>query len=606
MGGLVFLLIFGIMLIAAPITCAVLGHPLGGVPTTILLGAGLVFTILAAVVLTITKLYVKTKASEAFVRTGMGGPKVIMDGGALVIPVVHQMVRISLQTFKLEVSREGPAALITEDMLRADIKAEFFIRVPPEIESIKSAARSFGEKMGDTATVTKIVEDKLVSALRTVAATRTLASLNTKRDEFLGEVQRIVAKDLSHNGLTLETATISKLDQADPATLKDNNIFDAQGLRTIAETTQNQLTARNALTRQGEQARKQQDVETQMKVLELDRKQAEALAAQQAEIAKVQAEQTRQSQEKQIETARAVDLANVAKAQAIEVAKREQQKAIEVAERQKQEAIARAEQERTAAEAALADAEAGREKARQTVKTVEVEAEAERDKKKQVINAQANAEQKYVEAMRAADASAYKLEKEAGAKKAAADAEAEAVTKKANAEAAAKKAQAEGERALALVPVEVANKKVEVEKRRVEEVLKPELEAREAHGQAAQSFELEQLRISKEAEVRIASANATVQLLNKVDAQVFGTPEDVAKMLGHFRSGMGISRTVDGALAGASDQTVALATGVFSKLEQLVGAIAERVGVKPEAAPAAPELPPPAKAKKPDGNGTQP
>src|SRR6185369_876798 len=152
--------------------------------------------------------------------------------------------------------------------------------------------------------------------------------------------------DLAHNGLTLETATISKLDQTDPRLLKTDNIFDAQGLRTIAQITQEQLTRRNELERAGEQARKMQDVETRKRVLTLDQAQAEAEAAQAASVATVIAEKDREAREKQIEAARAVELAAVEKATAIEVATREQQRDIDVAERRRQEAIAKAEQER--------------------------------------------------------------------------------------------------------------------------------------------------------------------------------------------------------------------------------------------------------------------
>ena len=44
----------------------------------------------STLLLIVTRLYVKTKASEAFVRTGMGGMKVIQDGGALVVPSIRR------------------------------------------------------------------------------------------------------------------------------------------------------------------------------------------------------------------------------------------------------------------------------------------------------------------------------------------------------------------------------------------------------------------------------------------------------------------------------------------------------------------------------------
>lgn len=575
--ALVLILLCGLGLIATPVATTMLGHPLAGLSAALMTGAGIATSLLAGILLVITRLYVKTKASEAFVRTGMGGLKVVQDGGALVIPVIHQIVRISLETLRLEVGREGPDALITSDKLRADVRAEFYVRVQPDEDSVRAAARSLGEKMGDAASVRSLVEDKLVSALRTVAATKNLEELNTERDRFMEQVTQIVTPDLVHNGLTLETATISKLDQTDPKLLKSDNIFDAQGLRTIAQITQEQLTRRNELERSGEQARKLQDVETRKRVLMLEQAEKQAETTQQAEVAIIAAENARQARQKEIEAARAVELAAVEKTMAIQVAQREQAKAVDVAERQRQEAIARAEQERTRAESDLALTEAERERARQAIKTVQVEADAERNKQQAVIAAQAKAEQAYLEVQRASDAEAYRVQKEAEARKAAADAEAEAVRKRAEAEADAAKARAAGDRAIAMVPVDVERERVGVEQRRIEEVLQKELEARDAHGKAAQEFELAQLRITKEAEVRIEAARATATLLGQVKANVYGTPADVARMTDTFMRGMGVSAAVEGFLEGAGPITTATAATAAAQLGELVGAIAQRV-----------------------------
>ena len=64
--------------------------------------------------------------------------------------------------------------------------------------------------------------------LRTVAATKDLVELHAKRDEFASAVQAIVTHDLASNGLTLESVTISSLDQTDPSQLQERNVFDAQ------------------------------------------------------------------------------------------------------------------------------------------------------------------------------------------------------------------------------------------------------------------------------------------------------------------------------------------------------------------------------------------
>lgn len=618
MFAIIALLLLSLALIAGPIVSNIFGHDLGPVVTSFMMGGGFILFVAVGILAIFAKLYVKTKASEAFVRTGSKGLVVIKDGGALVIPLLHNIVRVSLETIRLEVLRELKDSLLTKDKLRADIRAEFFVRIMPTDEAIKNASRSFANGV-TTTSVKTLVEDKLISALRTVAATMTLEELNSQRDNFLREVTASVKEALDHNGLTLETATISKLDQTNPENLNENNVFDAQGLRTIAEITQAQRTVRNEVERNGEQARKEQDVKTRQQVLELERQQAEAEAAQKAEIAKIQAEKDRDAQEKQIAAAKAVELATVAKTQALEVAERQKQSATEVAEREKQQAITMAEQkvevakraaeqavavaeaERAKAVALQASAEAEAEKERQNVTTVQVTATAEREKQQKVIQAQAEADSSYVTAQRSADAKAYSVQKDAEARKAAADADAEAVTKKATADAVAATKRAEGATAEAMVPVTVKQAEVAVEQKRVD-VLRQELEAREKHGQVAQQFEVAKLEIEKRAEVQIAAANAAATLYGTIKANVYGTPEDVSKMAGQFMRGMGVATMAEGFLAGSGDELGVMGQQVMGALK----AIGQKVGIAPETLAAGDtvmEVTPPPSAAKPDASG---
>lgn len=572
--GILFL--FGAALLGAPFAAEAAGHPLGGGLTAVMMILG-GFSVVASGVLTLfTRLYERTKASEAFVRTGAGGAKVIQDGGAIVIPFVHELLRVSLQTLKLQVTRDNEDALITQDKLRADIHAEFFVRVQPERESILQASRSLGERMSDPTQVRALVEDKLVSALRTAAASKTLEQLNSERDDFLAEVMKLVADDLLSNGLILETVTISRLDQTDERFLKDENIFDAQGRRKIAEITQQNLTERNRLVREGEQARMHQDVKTKQELLELERQEKEASARQEAEIAKAAHEASREAREKAIEVQRKIDLAEIAKMEALEVAARQQQKATEVAERQKQLEIAEAERRRAAAEAALAEAEAEREASRQKVETVKVTEEAERARAKSVIEAQATAETAFVAEQRKADAQAYAKQKQAEATRLAATAEAEAVRMKAEADAEAERQRADGERAKAMVPVDVERAQVEIDRERVDTVIKPELEAREKHGKVAQDFEIAKLRVMAEKEVQIAMAEASAKLFQKMEATLYGTPEDVTRILESVVKGQSLAKTVGGFLEAADDTT----KGVLGKVGAGVGALASAAAGK--------------------------
>src|SRR3954452_18963797 len=241
-------------------------------------GVGILFVVAVASV--ITRLYRKASANMAFVRTGMRGALVILDGGTFVVPVVHQVIPVSLETMRLNVERRGPHALITKDNLRVDLSAEFYIKVQANSDDIVQAARSLGARNVQADAVSELVQEKLVSALRTVAATKELVELHAKRDEFASAVQEIVIHDLAHNGLTLESVTISSLDQTDPTQLQERNVFDAQGLRKIAEITQKARVERNQIEREAEKLVVEKNVNTRKQVLTLAQDQAEAEAEQ--------------------------------------------------------------------------------------------------------------------------------------------------------------------------------------------------------------------------------------------------------------------------------------------------------------------------------------
>ncbi len=94
----------------------------------------------------LAKLYRRSTRDEAYVRTGLGGQKVVLDGGSLVLPVFHSTAAVNLKTLRLEVARGGPDSLITKDRMRVDIGAEFYVRVKPDASSIALAAQTLGSR----------------------------------------------------------------------------------------------------------------------------------------------------------------------------------------------------------------------------------------------------------------------------------------------------------------------------------------------------------------------------------------------------------------------------------------------------------------------------
>src|SRR6202051_1388753 len=93
-------------------------------------------TILVAVgVYLLHWLYRHSSKDLSFVRTGFGGEKVVMGGGALVLPIVHDITEVSMNTLRIEVRRAGDKSLITRNRMRIEVIVEFFLRVVPTPES---------------------------------------------------------------------------------------------------------------------------------------------------------------------------------------------------------------------------------------------------------------------------------------------------------------------------------------------------------------------------------------------------------------------------------------------------------------------------------------
>lgn len=52
----------------------------------------------------ISRLYVRASKETAFVRTGFGGQRVVMNGGVIVLPVLHEIIRVNMNTLRLGLS----------------------------------------------------------------------------------------------------------------------------------------------------------------------------------------------------------------------------------------------------------------------------------------------------------------------------------------------------------------------------------------------------------------------------------------------------------------------------------------------------------------------
>src|SRR5580704_9681196 len=241
-------------------------------------------------------IYKRAPSNMGFIRTGFLGTKVCLGKGAIVLPVFHEITWVSLETIKFAVSRAREQAILTSDNIRIDVNAEFYAHVGHTEASVLTASRTLGEKTFDAEKVRNLLEAKVVGALRSFAAKKTLRQLHENRDGFAREIKESVSESFVANGLVLEEVTIVALEQSTKEYFRSDNVFDAEGLKVITEITSEARRKVHTTEKQTTVAIRQKDLTTQLELLEIERQEAVARASQDKEVANEQAKQLREKQ----------------------------------------------------------------------------------------------------------------------------------------------------------------------------------------------------------------------------------------------------------------------------------------------------------------------
>ncbi len=453
--------------------------------TNILTISGIILVAILVIGMIFARLYQRASKEVSFVRTGFGGQKVIMNGGALVFPVLHEIIPVNMNTLRLEVRRANEQALITRDRMRVDVIAEFYVRVKPEADSIAFAAQTLGLKTMNPTELKQLVEGKFVDSLRAVAAEMAMTELHEKRVDFVQKVQQVVSEDLLKNGLELETVSLTGLDQTSKEFFNPDNAFDAEGLTLLTKEIELRRKIRNDIEQETNVEIANKDLEAQRQKLEIQREDEYARLAQErevevrrasqaAEIARERAEKNREAQEAEIAAKKDVDMAqilaereieseriekerlirekDIQREKAIETADIDRGKAIEIADQDKSIAVAEKSKEKSHAQA---EADAARQiavKESEQVQTVKETAIAEREKDIELVKAREEAEKQAISITVAAEA-----------EKMAAEDQAEAVTILANAESDKQRIEAQGDAEATKLRAEADEKRFAVE-----------------------------------------------------------------------------------------------------------------------------------------------
>jgi len=304
-------------------------------------------------------LYRRSTKETAFVRTGFGGEKVIVSGGAFVIPVLHDITPVNMTVMRIEVVRRDTQALITKNRMRVDVSAEFFVKVGSSSEAVGNAAQTLGRRTLEPDGTRDLLEGRFASALRTIAAQMTLEEMHEQRQDYAQRVKATALEGLAQNGLDLESVAIVDLDQTHLEFFDSSNAFDAEGLTQLTETIESRRRMRNEIEQRTQIVIQEQNLDAQRKSLDIERDSQYARlaqehdvevrrSAQRAELARdrairdTEAEQAQIAAREEIEKAKFVQERNLAEAriqseeetQRLEIARR---RAIDEAEMQSRE-----------------------------------------------------------------------------------------------------------------------------------------------------------------------------------------------------------------------------------------------------------------------------
>lgn len=455
-----------------------------------------------------TRVYVVTPNNEAFVRNGglfTKEKKVILNGGCIIIPGIHELTRVPLREIFIDVVRQGNLAVRTKDYLRANMRVTFYVCISADKDAVLTAAQRLSKqgKISES-DIKDALEKRADDAIRAAAKQKSIAEIDSDKLGFAEEVLNLIQQDLRKVGLTLNNIAVSEIEESD--TYDENNYFDAQGVRLRTETIQKSIKQKLGVELETQREKREIELNTQVAIaqqelaaekqsLNINKEKEEAKLTQMKDIEflKVQREREIQEttdqeqakiernkilqqqaiQEEKIKQQLAVQqsqidanisleernkqfkVAQIIQNQEAEVAEIERQKIVEATRLLAQIAIAQADQKSQIAkqEAAIAitekeqqrfTAEAQRAKAEEAVNTARKVENAEREKQLSLIVAEREASEKRITDQNVVEIDVFRRRRQAEIARQAAELEAESIRTLADAQKYKLLAEAQG------------------------------------------------------------------------------------------------------------------------------------------------------------------
>lgn len=449
--------------------------------------SALAWIILAVIVIAVlvalaAAFYQRASNEVALVKTGIGGRKVVIDGGTIAVPYFHEVARVNMQTIRMSVACEGERSLITSDRLRVDVGAEVYVSVKPDEEAVSRATQTLGKRLFQADQLRGLLDGMVIDALRSEAAKATMDDLHENRGAFVANVQNALTEPLSKFGLEMDSVSLIGLDQTPFSAFDENNAFNAVGMRKLAEVIAKSRKERAEIERNSEVSVTQTTMEAEKRKLEIELEQRRAeiaqsqevetlLANQMAEIATKKAEAERLKARARIQMEQDIQAEEIASAKALRRAEITRQQELEIAEQDRLIQVAAKSQEESKAQASADAARTEAVQAAEALRTAEVLAQAERNKALALLSAEQEAESAAARVRIAAESDKATAKDRRAAK------EEEALAIKAvelaQAEATLARINAENARSEAIVAMELEKARLENMPKIIAEMVKP-------------------------------------------------------------------------------------------------------------------------------------
>ncbi|MFH9734793.1 flotillin family protein [Streptomyces sp. NPDC017260] len=263
-----------------------------------IVGVAVLVVLCLLALLVVSRLFRKVEQGKALIVSKMRKVDVTFTG-QVVLPVLHRAEVMDISVKAIEITRAGKEGLICRDNIRADIRISFFVKVNKTVEDVVKVAQAVGTaRASDRNTLQELFHAKFSEALKTVGKQMDFTDLYTKREELRYRIIEVIGVDLS--GYHLEDAAIDYLEQTPLTQLDPANVLDAQGIRKITELTAVEHVRTNEAQRTEEKEITRQNVDAREAILELERRQVDAETKQKREIETVRARE-------EAETARVVE-----------------------------------------------------------------------------------------------------------------------------------------------------------------------------------------------------------------------------------------------------------------------------------------------------------